>query len=70
MVATINQRVTLRAVTVFVLIISDEVMEQFGAVMIEYDCDSLSDAVSTGSALALKQDETKLARILADQLEG
>jgi len=44
-------------------------MEQLGAVMVEYDCDSLSDAVSTASALALKQDEAKLARILADKLE-
>ena len=52
------------------LTVSDEVMEQLGAVMVEYDCDSLSDAVSTASALALKQDEAKLARILADKLEN
>ena len=51
------------------LTISDEVMEQLGAVMVEYDCDSLSDAVETASALALKQDEAELARILANQLE-
>ena len=51
------------------LTVSDEVMEQLGAVMVEYDCDSLSDAVSTAPALALKQDKAKLARILADQLE-
>jgi lipoprotein NlpI len=48
------------------LTVSDEVMEQFGAVMIEYDYDSLSDSVLTASALALKQDEAELARILAD----
>ncbi len=27
------------------LTVSDEVMEQLGAVMVKYDCDSLSDAV-------------------------
>ena len=52
------------------LTISDELMEQLGAVMVENDCDSLSDAISTVSALALKQAEAKLARILTDQLEG
>ena len=51
------------------LTVSNKVMEQLGAVMVEYDCDSLSDAVSTASTLTLKQDEAKLARILADQLE-
>jgi hypothetical protein len=51
------------------LTVSDEIMEQLGAVMVEYDCDSLSDAVSTASALTLNQDEAKLARILADKLE-
>ena len=52
------------------LTVSDEVMEQLGAVMVEYDCDSLSDAVSTASAIALKRDEAQLARILADRLEN
>jgi hypothetical protein len=38
--------------------------------MVENDCESLSDAISTVSALALKKAEAKLARILTDQLEG
>jgi hypothetical protein len=50
--------------------VSNEIIEQLGAVMVENDCDSLSDAISTVSALALKQAEAKLARILTDQLEG
>jgi len=50
------------------LTVSDEVMEQLALVMAEYDCDSLSDAVSTASAIALERDEAELAQILADQL--
>jgi hypothetical protein len=43
-------------------------MEQLALVMAEYDCDSLSDAVSTASAIALERDEAELAQIPADQL--
>jgi len=50
------------------LTVSDEVMEQLALVMTKYDCDSLSDAVSTASAIALERDEAELAQILADQL--
>jgi len=50
------------------LTVSDEVMEQLALVMAEYDCDSLADAISTASAVALEQDEAELAQILADQL--
>jgi hypothetical protein len=50
------------------LTVSDEVMEQLALVMAEYDCDSLSYAVSTASAIALERDEAELAQILADQL--
>jgi len=32
---------------------SDEVMEQLAVVMTQYDCDSLSDAISTASAVAV-----------------
>jgi hypothetical protein len=50
------------------LTVSDEVIEQLALVMAEYDCDSLSDAVLTASAIALERDEAELAQILADQL--
>jgi hypothetical protein len=36
--------------------------------MAEYDCDSIADAVSTASTIALERDEARLAQILADQL--
>jgi hypothetical protein len=49
------------------LTVSDEVMEQLALVMAEYDCDSLSDAVSTALAIALERDKAELAQILADQ---
>ena len=50
------------------LTISDEVMEQLALVMAKYDCESLADAVSTASAIALKTDEAEMAQILADRL--
>jgi hypothetical protein len=50
------------------LTVSEEVFEQLVAVMTEYDCDSIADAVETASTIALKQDEAELAQILADQL--
>jgi hypothetical protein len=50
------------------LTVSDEVMEQLALVMAEYDCDSLADAVSTASTIALERDEAELAQILANQL--
>jgi hypothetical protein len=50
------------------LTVSDEVMEQLALVMAEYDCESLADAVSTASAIALERDEAELAQILADRL--
>ena len=48
--------------------VSDEVFQRIIAVMAEYDCDSIADAVATASAIALKQDEAEIAQILADQL--
>ena len=48
--------------------VTDEVFEQLVAVMVEYDCDSVADAVSTASTIALEQDEAELAQILADKL--
>jgi hypothetical protein len=52
------------------LTVSDEVMEQLALVMAEYDCDSLADAVSTASTIALERDEAELAQILADKLSN
>ena len=48
--------------------VSDEVFQQVLAVMTEYECDSVADAVATASAIALNRDEAELAQILADQL--
>ncbi len=50
------------------LTVSEEVFEQLVAVMTEYDCDSIADAVKTASMVALERDEAELAQILADQL--
>ena len=50
------------------LTVSDEVFEQLVTVMTEYDCNSIADAVSTASTIALERDEAQLAQILADQL--
>ena len=46
----------------------DEVFERVIEVMIEYDCDSIADAVSTASAVALDRDEAALAQLLARRL--
>jgi len=48
--------------------VSDEVFQQVVAVMSEYECESVADAVATASAIALDRDEAELAQILADQL--
>ncbi|GAA0474051.1 hypothetical protein MUK72_16710 (plasmid) [Halococcus dombrowskii] len=48
--------------------VPDEVFEQVTEVMIEYDCDSIADAVATASAVALERDEAALARLLAQRL--
>ena len=45
-----------------------EVFEQVTEVMIEYDCDSIADAVATASAVALERDEAALAQLLAQRL--
>ncbi|PSQ34306.1 hypothetical protein BRD08_10015 [Halobacteriales archaeon SW_10_66_29] len=50
------------------LTVSEEVFEQLVAVMTEYDCDSIADAVETVSIVALERDEAELAEIRADQL--
>lgn len=50
------------------LTVSEEVFEQLVAVMTEYDCDGIADAVETASTVALERDEAELAQILADQL--
>ena len=48
--------------------VPDEVFEQVIEVMIEYDCDSIADAVATASAIALERDEAALAQLLAQRL--
>lgn len=48
--------------------VSDEVFQQVLAVMTEYECESVADAVATASAIALDRDGAELAQILADQL--
>ena len=48
--------------------VPDEVFEQVTGVMIEYDCDSIADAVATASAVALERDEAALAQLLAQRL--
>lgn len=50
------------------LTVSDDVFEQLLAVMTEYNCDSVADAVKIASAIALERDEAELAQILANQL--
>ena len=41
--------------------VPDEVVEQGTTVMIEYDCESVADAVATTSAVALERDEAQLS---------
>ena len=48
--------------------VPDEVFEQGTTVMIEYDCESIADAVATASAVALERDEAQLAHVLTKQL--
>lgn len=48
--------------------VSDEVFQQVLAVITEYECESVADAVATASAIVLNWDEAELAQILADQL--
>jgi hypothetical protein len=48
--------------------VPDEVFERVTEVMIEYDCDSIADAVDTASAVALERDEAALAQLLAQRL--
>ena len=48
--------------------VPDEVFEQVTEVMIEYDCDSIADAVATASAVALERDEAALAQHLVQRL--
>ena len=48
--------------------VPDEVFERVTEVMVEYDCDSIADAVDTASAVALERDEAALAQLLAQRL--
>ena len=48
--------------------VPDKVFEQGTTVMIEYDYESIADAVATASAVTLERDEAQLTQILAKQL--
>ena len=48
--------------------VPDEVFEQVTEVMIEYERESIADAVATASAVALERDEAALAQLLAQRL--
>lgn len=48
--------------------VSDEVFQRVVAVMSEYECETVADAVSSASTIALNRDEAEIAQILADQL--
>lgn len=50
--------------------VSEELVEKLTAVMIEYDCETLAEAVEISSDIALERDEAKLAEILADKLKN
>lgn len=45
---------------------TDEVFEQLVAVMVEYDCDGVADAVEIASAIPLKRDKVELAQVLTN----
>ena len=45
--------------------VPDEVFEQLTEVVIEYECDSIADAVVAASAIALEHDDATLAQLLA-----
>ena len=48
--------------------VPDKVFEQVTEVMIEYECESIADAVAAASAVALEHDEVVLAQLLAQRL--
>jgi hypothetical protein len=48
--------------------IDDETFELLTDVMIEYDCDSVAEAIEKSATVTLQQDEAKLAQILAELL--
>lgn len=48
--------------------VSDDVLEQFGVVMAEYECDSPAEVIETAATVALNQDKAELAQSLADRL--
>lgn len=48
--------------------VPEEVFEQRTEITIEYECESIADAVAAASAIALERDETALAQLLAQRL--
>lgn len=48
--------------------VPDDVFAQLTEVMVEYECESIAEAVEVASTLALEQDEAALAQLLAHRL--
>jgi hypothetical protein len=49
--------------------IDDETFELLTEVMLEYDCDSVAEAIEKSATVAIQQDEAELAQILAGLLD-
>jgi hypothetical protein len=48
--------------------IDEETFELLTQVMVEYDCGSVAEAIEKSANVALEQDESELAQILAELL--
>ena len=48
--------------------VDEETFDLLTEVMIEYDCDSVAEAVNKSATIALETDESDLALLLADRL--
>lgn len=48
--------------------VPEEAFEQLTEIMIEYECESLTDAVAAASAISLERDETALTQLLVQRL--
>ena len=48
--------------------IDKEMFELLTQVMVKYDCDSVAEAIEKSANVALEQDESELAQILAELL--
>jgi len=50
--------------------INEETFELLTQVMVEYDCDSVAEAIEKSANVALERDEGDLAQILAELLNN